>query len=328
VLWTEWNGKYRDTVRAFWKGDPCGIGEFASRLTGSSDLYQHDGRHPSASINFVTAHDGFTLADLVSYDTKHNEANGEQNHDGERNNVSWNHGVEGPTDDPSILEARRRQVRTFLATLIFSQGVPMLSHGDELGRTQRGNNNAYCHDSPLTWIDWELDEPRQALLDFARRVLEIRREQPVLRRRHFFQGRRIRGSHAKDLTWLQPNGDEMIGDDWRRPGVRVLGLMMAGDLINDLDDDGNRIVGDTLLLLLNGGPDPLDFQTPPYGPGPARWELLLDTARPDAALDPSSQGAADAAAMLPVAGPPVTTGGRPYHLAGRSLALLRLLEEA
>jgi glycogen operon protein len=308
VLWTEWNGKYRDTVRSFWTGHPCPAGELASRLAGSSDLYQDDGRHPSASINFITCHDGFTLADLVSYSEKHNEANGDGNRDGESNNLSANHGVEGPTDDRAIVGLRQRQVRNLLATLLCSQGVPMLSHGDELGRTQGGNNNAYCQDNATSWLDWDLDEDRRLLLDFTGQLVRIRQEQPVLHRRHFFKGRRTRGSDTKDLTWLGPAGGELAGGEWAAPDARALGLLLAGDLINEVDEDGDLVVGDTLLLLLNGGPDPVDFHVPNIGTDPARWELLVDTARP---------GAATAA----------TAEGEPYLLDGRSVVLLRLLED-
>jgi glycogen operon protein len=309
VLWTEWNGQYRDTIRSFLTGRPRPAGELAARLAGSSDLYQDDGRHPSASVNFVTCHDGFTLADLVSYAEKHNEANGEGNRDGERNNLAANHGVEGPTDDPSILALRQQQARNLLATLLFSQGVPMLGHGDEIGRTQHGNNNAYCQDNEISWIDWELDDAGRQLLDFTRRMICIRQEQPVLHRRRFFRGRRTRGSDVKDLTWLKPDGSELTDAEWTAPDTRALGLLIAGDLISELDEDGDRIVGDTLLLLLHGSPDPIDFLLPSIGAGSNRWELLLDTARPDA----------ETAAMV---------DGEPYPLDGRSLALLRLLEEA
>ncbi|HXH06259.1 MAG TPA: glycogen debranching protein GlgX, partial [Vicinamibacterales bacterium] len=219
--WTEWNGKYRDAVRRFWRGDGGLVSELATRLSGSSDLYAHSGRRPYASINFVTSHDGFTLADLVSYNEKHNEANGEDNRDGEPHNLSWNCGVEGPTDDPAIRALRWRQMRNFMATLLLSQGVPMLSGGDEVARTQQGNNNAYCHDSELTWTPWDLDAERRAFLEFTRRLVWFRRSQPVLRRRRFFQGRAIRG--VKDIVWLDPSGREMTDEAWNAPDARSLG---------------------------------------------------------------------------------------------------------
>jgi glycogen operon protein len=306
VLWTEWNGKYRDTVRSFWKGDEVRAGELAFRLAGSSDLYENDGRRPYASINFVTAHDGFTLADLVAYNDKRNEANGEQNRDGESHNISWNSGVEGPTDDAAIRTLRQLQQRNFLATLAFSQGVPMIAHGDELGRTQQGNNNAYCQDNELTWIDWDLDDTRQSLLDFVRRIIKIRHEQPVLRRREFFRGRAIRGSDVKDLTWLEASGDEMTDEDWDASTRRPIGLLMAGNQITELDENGDRIIGDTLLLLLNAHHEAAAFALPNVREGADRWELLIDTEKPN--LDVGEISGAE---------------GEAYQIEGRSLALLR-----
>src|SRR6185369_1792584 len=214
ILWAEWNAAYRDTVRSFWKGDPGQAGGLGFRLTGSSDLYAHNGRLPYASINFITAHDGFTLHDLVSYNEKHNEANGEENRDGHNDNLSWNCGIEGDTDDPEVIALRERQKRNFLATLFLSQGVPMLLSGDEIGRTQKGNNNAYCQDNEISWVDWKLDKPRRELLEFSRCVIRLMNEHPVLRRRHFFQGRHIRGSEVKDLAWFRPDGKEMNDEDW------------------------------------------------------------------------------------------------------------------
>jgi isoamylase len=307
-LWTEWNGKYRDTIRSFWKGDEHRAGEMASRLTGSSDLYSSDGRHPYASINFVVAHDGFTLRDLVSYNEKHNEANGEGNRDGESHNLSWNCGVEGETDAPEINELRARQQRNFLATLLLSQGVPMICGGDELGRTQRGNNNAYCQDNEISWFDWDLDEERAELLDFARKVVALRHEHPVLRRRKFFQGRRIRGSEVKDLTWLDPSGDEMTDEQWETPTTRAFGLRMAGDLLNELDDHGDRVQGDSLMLLLNAWHECVPFVIPTVAE-PERWAVLVDTARPELG-----------------SGDMVCASGEEFPLEGRSLALLRLVE--
>ncbi len=278
VLWTEWNGKYRDTVRSFWRGDRQAIGEMATRMTGSSDLYQADGRRPYASINFVTAHDGFTLADLVSYNDKHNEANGEHNRDGSDDNISANYGVEGPTTDPKITAIRARQVRNFLVTLLVSQGVPMICGGDELGRTQNGNNNAYCQDNPISWFDWNLDETDQDLLEFTRRLMEFRQSEPVLRRRRFFQGRRIRGSDVKDLTWFRPDGEEMSDVDWGSTTSRALGLRLAGDAIEEPDEFGNPIVGDTLMLLLNARETPVTFKLPRVArSAAAKWQVVLDT---------------------------------------------------
>ena len=309
VLWAEWNGLYRDTVRRYWKGDGGQVGGLAYRLTGSSDLYGRNGRQPYASINFVTAHDGFTLHDLVSYNEKHNEANGENNQDGNSDNLSWNSGAEGPTDAPAVLALRLRRMRNFLATLILSQGVPMMLAGDEIGRTQKGNNNAYCQDNEISWIDWELDRPRQELLDFTRYLIKIFQEQPVLRRRHFFLGRKIRGSEVKDLTWFRLDGKEMTDDDWNNPEMRCFGLRVAGDAIEELDERGNRVVGDTLLILLNSHHDPLPFVLPAHKPR-LRWELLLDTREPSGR--PAEQ---------------VSRGGEVFDLEGRSLALFRLRGE-
>jgi len=276
VLWTEWNGKYRDCVRRFWKGEGGTVGEFATRLSGSSDLYQHNGRRPSASLNFVTCHDGFTLRDLVSYNHKHNEANGEQNRDGSNNNMSWNCGVEGSTSDPSVNELRRRQQRNFLATLLLSQGVPMLLAGDELGQTQNGNNNAYCQDSPLAWLNWELSEEQRDLFEFVRRLTRLRKENPVFRRRHFYQGRPIHGLEVKDLYWLAPNGTEMADSDWDAGCARCLGMGLRGDQIDEIDDHGRRIIGDSFLILFNAGHENLPFRLGGRARG-LNWELILDT---------------------------------------------------
>jgi glycogen operon protein len=279
VLWTEWNGKYRDCVRKFWKGDGGTASEFATRLSGSSDLYEQSGRLPYASINFITCHDGFTLHDLVSYDGKHNEANGEGNNDGANDNHSWNCGAEGPTEDAGILALRARQKRNLIATLFLSEGVPMLCGGDELGHTQNGNNNAYCQDNELTWLDWELTPEQQDFLAFVRTVTRVWREQPVLHRRKFFQGRGIRGSDIKDISWLEPSGKEMPDEAWSVGFVRSLGVRLAGDLIGDVDERGERIVGDTLLLLLNAHHEPIKF-TLPLHQDQQHWELLFDTAKP------------------------------------------------
>jgi isoamylase len=302
--WTEWNGKYRDAVRRFWRGDGGGVSELATRLSGSSDLYEQSGRRPYASINFVTAHDGFTLADLVSYNQKHNEANGENNADGENHNLSWNCGVEGPTADRRVLEVRDRQRRNVMATLLLSVGVPMISGGDELGRTQLGNNNAYCQDNEVGWTSWESTPDRREFFDFTRRVIRIWKEHPVLRRRKFFQGRRIRGADVLDIAWLDPSGREMTDSTWSAPDVRCLGVRLNGDAIHELDERGDRIIGDTLLMMLNAGEQPIAFTLPAAAPE-ERWETLLDTADPWA--------------------PPrrLRAGGR-YELLPRSMAVLKL----
>ncbi len=277
VLWAEWNGKYRDAIRSFWKGDEGKIGEVAYRLTGSPDLYQHDGKRPYASINFVTSHDGFTLTDLVNYNEKHNEANGETNHDGDNNNLSWNHGVEGPTEDPKINALRERQRRNFLTTLLISQGVPMLLGGDEFGRTQNGNNNAYCQDNELSWFHWEKwDENQKALFEFTRRLIQLRRQHPVFRRPKFFQGRRIRGSEIKDVMWFNPGGNEMSEKDWSLPLARCLGMMLSGDTIDVLSFQGEPIRDDTFLFLMNAHYETISFLLP--GQENIEWQLLLDTA--------------------------------------------------
>jgi glycogen operon protein len=277
-LWTEWNGRYRDAVRDYWRGEPSTLAEFASRITGSSDLYGHSGRRPIASINFVTAHDGFTLADLVSYNHKHNEANGDDNADGENHNRSWNCGVEGPTRDRAITRLRNRQRRNFLATLMLSQGVPMLSHGDELGRTQRGNNNGYCQDNELTWIDWALSRDDTAHLEFTRRVIQMRKDHATLRRRRFFRGAAWHGGESDlgDIAWFTPDAEHMTDDDWNTSFARSLMVFLNGDRILEPDERGERIVADSLLLLLNAGDDPLGFVLPPADYG-ARWSVVLDT---------------------------------------------------
>ncbi len=302
--WTEWNGKYRDAVRRFWRGDGGVVSELATRLSGSSDLYEQSGRRPYASINFITAHDGFTLADLVSYNTKHNEANGEQNADGENHNLSWNCGVEGPTTDRRVLELRERQRRNQIATLLLSVGVPMISGGDELGRTQGGNNNAYCQDNEISWTCWENTAERRDFLDFTRRLIRIWKDHPVLRRRKFFQGRRIRGADVLDIAWLDPSGHEMTDDTWGSPDVRSLGVRLNGDAIDEVDERGARIIGDTLLLLLNAADQPIVFTLPMTAPE-ERWETLIDTADPWA---PSRR---------------LRAGGR-YELLPQSMAVLKL----
>jgi glycogen operon protein len=284
VLWTEWNGKYRDSVRRFWRGDGGTVSELATRLSGSNDLYERSGRRPYASINFITCHDGFTLQDLVSYEQKHNEANLEENRDGENNNLSSNCGVDGPTDDPRIVELRERQKRNFLATLLLSQGVPMISHGDELGRSQRGNNNAYCQDNELTWIDWELTDAQKALLEFTRRLVHLRLTQPALRRRKYFQGRSIRGGDVRDVAWLAPDGREMTDEAWNADFVRSLGMLLPGTAIEETNERGEPVTGDTLLILLNAHSDKVPFTLPDTGdpsalaaPGHARADEAITT---------------------------------------------------
>ena len=277
--WTEWNAKYRDAVRRFWRGDNGVVSELATRLAGSSDLYEQSGRRPYASVNFITAHDGFTLADLVSYQDKHNEANGEGSRDGENHNLSWNCGVEGPTDDRRVRELRERQRRNLIGTLMFSSGVPMISGGDEVGRTQLGNNNAYCQDNEISWSQWELDPAQKDFLEFTRRVIRIWKDHPVLRRRKFFQGRRIRGAEVLDIAWIDPSGSEMADETWNSPAVRCLGVRLNGDAIDEVDKRGERIVGDTLLLLLNADASPIAFVLPATSPL-ERWETLVDTADP------------------------------------------------
>ncbi|GGV29819.1 glycogen operon protein GlgX homolog [Streptomyces filipinensis] len=285
-LWSEWNGKYRDAVRDFWRGEPGSLGEFASRLTGSSDLYQHSRRRPRASVNFVTAHDGFTLRDLVSYNDKHNAANGEDNRDGESHNRSWNCGVEGDTEDSAVLELRARQQRNLLATLLLSQGIPMLCHGDELGRSQRGNNNAYCQDNELSWIDWELTEDQRTLTDFTRHLIALRAAHPVLRRRRFFRGETVTNAEQPlpDLMWLRPDAREMTDRDWQRGDAHSMGVFLNGDAIAERDPYGRRMVDDSFLLLVNGYWEPVDFRLPDHSFG-ERWTTLIDTADPDGMAD-------------------------------------------
>jgi glycogen operon protein len=276
VQWTEWNGKYRDAVRRYWRGECAVVGELATRLAGSSDLYAHNCRKPHASINFVTSHDGFTLQDLVSYEDKHNQANQENNRDGDDANLSWNCGQEGPTRDAQITALRGRQKRNFMATLFLSIGVPMLSGGDELGRTQQGNNNAYCQDSILTWYPWELEPAEEAFLRFVRRAAWLRKSQPVFKRQNFFQGRSIHGSERKDITWLTEEGREMGHADWLDASRCVIGLMLGGDALEEIDSRGQGISGDTMLVLLNSNPWGVDFSLPSYT-NCDWWKLVLDT---------------------------------------------------
>jgi isoamylase len=310
VLWSEWNGKYRDTVRSFWKGDEGRIGEMGYRLTGSPDLYQHNGRRPYASINFVTAHDGFTLTDLVSYNEKHNELNGDGNNDGDNNNQSWNCGVEGPTDDPQVNALRDRQRRNFFTTLLLSQGAPMLSGGDEWGRTQNGNNNAYCQDNEISWFNWEHDEKQRRFLEFTRKLVQFRKEHPVFRRPKFFQGRRIRGSEIRDVMWFNPGGSEMSEEEWGSPFVRCIGMLLSGDTIDVLTFEGEPIRDETFLLLINAHYEPIPFVLP--GQEQIEWQLILDTMDSDGFLMESKKFAS----------------GDDIDLGGRAVCLLRLVSGA
>ncbi|MBI4502578.1 MAG: glycogen debranching protein GlgX [Gemmatimonadetes bacterium] len=290
VGWAEWNGKYRDTVRKFWKGEPGQIPEVASRLSGSADIYQWTQRSAYASVNFVVAHDGFTLHDLVSYEQKHNEANGENSQDGNNDNISRNWGAEGDTDDPAILDARYRAMRSFLATIAFSQGVPMISHGDEIARTQKGNNNTYCQDNETTWVNWELDDRRRTLLAFAREVFALRHANPVLRRRTFFRGEVVSHEGVKDLTWIKCDGQEMSQQDWGNTDAHCLGMLIHGSATDETDDRGRPIVGDTMLLLFNATEEPVRFQLSAMDlngdlPGNGgTWSPVIETAGRSAAL--------------------------------------------
>jgi isoamylase len=304
VGWTEWNGRYRDVVRDYWKGEGGLIGELAYRIAGSSDLYEHSGRRPYASINFVTAHDGFTLRDLVSYNEKHNEANLDENRDGENHNRSWNCGVEGPTDDPEVMKLRGRQARNLLATLFLSQGVPMLLGGDEFGHTQRGNNNAYCQNSELTWLDWDLSREDQEFLEFARELIRLRLSHRVFRRRSFFQNRSIRGEAVGDIVWLDPAGTMMTDEQWRESFARSLGVFLSGRGLNEKDERGEIVVDSDFIVLLNAHHGAVAFRMPAQ-PDDARWALRLDTATDEGFV-----------AQSPVLGP-----GDSYTLQGRALAV-------
>jgi glycogen operon protein len=304
VGWAEWNDRYRDAMRAYWKGDGGVIGEFALRLTGSSDLYNRSSRRPYASINYIASHDGFTLHDLVSYNHKHNEANGEENRDGHDNNLSWNCGVEGPTDDPAVHALRERQKRNMLATLLLSQGVPMLLAGDELGRTQGGNNNAYCQDNATSWVNWTPDEARTRLAEFVRRLIAIRRAHPAFRRRDFFQGRPLHGSLAKDVAWLKPDGTEMSDHEWEHDFARCLGVYLAGEGLTETDERGQPVTDRNFIVLFNAHHEAIEFRLPGQA-GASRWFALFDTAHGDGL---ASNGTFDA--------------GGTYPLQGRSLALL------
>ncbi len=304
VGWAEWNDKYRDVVRSYWKGDGGLIGELAYRITGSSDLYARSGRKPYASINFVTAHDGFTLHDLVSYNSKHNEANGEENRDGSDNNRSWNCGVEGPTDDPEVNRLRARQKRNFMATTLLSQGVPMLLAGDEIGRTQAGNNNAYCQDNEISWVDWTPEHMDLNTLGFVRQLIALHKEHAVFRRRKFFQGRKIKGAEIKDIVWLRPDGEEMTDEEWNQDFARCLGVALSGAVIDEVTERGQRVKDENFLLLMNAHFEEIHFTlpAPPLGAG---WIALIDT---------SCQISGDANRFF--------VGRSSYPLQARSLALL------
>ena len=310
VPWSEWNGKYRDAIRSFWKGDEGRIGEMAYRLTGSPDLYEHDGRRPYASINFVTAHDGFTLNDLVSYNEKHNAANGDGNNDGDNNNLSWNCGVEGPTDDPQINALRERQRRNFLVTLFLSQGVPMLLGGDEWGRTQKGNNNAYCQDNEISLFDWNRDEKQNQFLEFTRKLISFREAHPVFRRPKFFQGRRIRASETRDVMWFNPGGNQMSEEEWASPFVRCIGMLLSGDASDVLNFEGEPVHDDTFLLLINAHYEPIPFVLP--GQENLEWQSILDTTDPNGFL----------------AQPGKFASGDDVELCGRTCCLLQLVKGA
>jgi glycogen operon protein len=302
VNWSEWNGRYRDTVRRYWKGDEGIISELGHRLSGSADLYEASGKTPSASINFITAHDGFTLRDLVTYQEAHNEANGENNADGEKNNLNWNCGVEGPTDNPEINQLRRRKRRNFLATLFLSQGVPMLCGGDECGRTQRGNNNAYCQDNEISWMNWEWDEEAHLFFRFTQQLIQFRKDHPVLRRARFFRGRPVRGTKIRDVQWLNPCGRRMTDEEWNGSYVRCLGYFLSGYLHNS---DGTMVQDDFFLVCLNAHHEPVDFVLP-AGVEHIGWEVILNTAEEEAFAES-----------------PPKVGGK-ITLQARSLCLLRV----
>jgi isoamylase len=302
-LWSEWNGKYRDTVRDYWRGEHQTLGDFANRLTGSSDLYALTGRRPSASVNFVTAHDGFTLADLVSYNEKHNEANGEENRDGESHNRSCNYGAEGPTDDPGIRAVRDRQKRNFLATLMLSQGIPMLLGGDEMGRTQGGNNNAYCQDNEISWFDW--DNADEELIELTARLIKLRLEHPVFHRRRWFLGSPIHGEGVSDIGWFKPDGTDMGEADWQQGFVMSLGVFLNGEAIPTPDARGERVIDDRFYLLFNAHAEPVRFRLPSRPEWGEEWTRVLDTNEP-----------------LPEEGSELLGAGEEVALAARSLAVL------
>jgi isoamylase len=303
--WAEWNDQYRDTMRAYWKGDGGLIGEFARRLTGSHDLFGRNERGPVASVNFITAHDGFTLHDLVSYNDKHNEANGEENRDGSSNNLSWNHGAEGPTADPAVNHLRDQQKRNLISTLLLSQGVPMLLAGDEVGRTQQGNNNAYCQDNEINWVDWYWDDSRWTLLNFVKRIIRLRKEHPIFRRRHFFHGVTVGDKGRKDIAWLAPDGHEMTTEEWEKEYARSLGAWLHGEALPETDERGRPLTDSSFLILFNAHDGVIDFKLPGENEG-SSWRTEIDT---------SSEDGTPPAERLAPAGT--------YPLQARSLVVLR-----
>jgi glycogen operon protein len=308
VLWSEWNGKYRDTMRDYWRGEESGLGEFAYRFTGSPDLYfQTNGRRPNASINFVTAHDGFTLNDLVSYNEKHNEANGENSMDGESHNRSWNCGAEGETDDPEVLRLREQQRRNMLATLILSQGIPMLLGGDEMGRTQKGNNNGYCQDSEISWFDWDLVEGNEELLDFTRELIYFRRQHPVFRRRKWFQGQAIHGKSISDIAWFNPDGTQMTDEEWEVGYAKSIAVFLDGGQIPSPGPQGQRISDDSFLLFFNAHYEMIEFALSD-GLSTKEWSVVIDTKEPRFVQEEK-----------------VYTGSQSVPVTGRSLVVLRRL---
>jgi len=302
VLWAEWNGKYRDSIRKFWRGDESQVPEIAYRLTGSSDLYQENGRNPHASVNFVTCHDGFTLKDLVSYNSKHNEGNKEENKDGTDDNISFNFGEEGETRNQDIVGLRTKQMKNFLCTLLLSQGVPMILGGDEIARTQHGNNNAYCRDDETSWFNWNLDDRQKELLDFTTRLISFRKKHPILRRRKFFQGRKLFGG-SKDITWLQPSGEEMTDQVWNQSRIHTIGMILSGDAIDEVDQEGARIADDTLLILFNAKDESTKFRVPKVYD---KWEVLFHTFAQD--VDDDKR---------------IFAGDDTFELAGRSVVVMR-----
>jgi isoamylase len=304
VGWAEWNDRYRDTVRSYWKGDGGLLGDLAFRITGSSDLYAHSGRRPYASVNFVTAHDGFTLQDLVSYNQKHNEANGEDNRDGNNDNRSWNCGVEGPTEDPNIQALRAKQKRNLLATLLLSQGVPMMYAGDAIGHTQMGNNNAYCQDNPISWLNWNLQPQDRDLLAFVQRMINLRKRHPVFRRRRFFQGRPIKGANVKDVLWLNSSGNEMSEEEWRDPSLHCLGMFLSGQGLDETDERGRKLGDENFLVLLNAHHEDVGFVLPAFSAG-IRWTAWMDTSREAGLRSVETRDA-----------------GTPYPLQARSMVVL------
>jgi len=309
VNWTEWNGKYRDSVRKFWKGDTGMHGEIAMRLSGSADLYEHGSRRPSASINFITAHDGFTLHDLVSFEGKHNEANGDDNNDGASDNESWNCGAEGPTDDQGIIELREKQKRNFLSTLMLSQGVPMLCAGDEMARTQGGNNNGYCQDTEISWHDWDLDEPRKALLEFTSRLIHFRRAHPNFHRHSYVEADPHASSQGESILWFRSDGAKMSDQDWNEGGwMRTIGMLLFGDAAEIRDAQNARTTDDHFLILLNSHHEPVEFKIPEDARGKA-WTVAFDTAKADL-----HEGAA--------------VSGDGYNLSDRSLVVLKATADA